>query len=175
MITPENNNDIEVKPQTKVVKKRSLRRPSGSGPDLRDNGSEAARRSATAILEVLAGEITPTVAASSLGVSLTRYYHIERYGLGGLIEGCEPRPRGRQDGPAKQIERLEKQLRVLTRDLARYQALARVSSKTIGLKKSRGRPSTKRKRKPVVRALKIAAGLKASGISLHAPSANVVS
>lgn len=147
----------------KVVKKRSTRRPPGSGPDLSSHGSEGARRVATAILEVLAGEITPSQAASSLGVSLTRYYHIERYGLSGLIEGCEPRPRGRQDGPDKQIERLEKQIRVLTRDLARYQALARVSSKTIGLKKSRGRPSSKRKRKPVVRALKIAEGLKPSG------------
>jgi len=146
---------------TKVVKKRSKkRRPSGSGPDLNDRGSESARKAATAILEVLAGELTPAQAATSLGVSVTRYYFIERYGLRGMIEGCEPRPRGRQDGPEKQMERLQKQVRTLERDLARYQALARVSSKAIGLKKSRGRPAAKRKRRPVVRALKIAEGLK---------------
>jgi len=147
--------------KTNVAKKKpKKRRPSGSGPDLSGQGSDSARKIATAILEVLAGEITPAEAARSIGVSVTRYYFLERYGLQGLIKGCEPRPKGRQDGPERKIRRLEKQVRTLERDLGRYQALARVSSKAIGLKRSRGRPAAKRKRKPVVRALKIAEGLK---------------
>ncbi len=143
----------------KTVKKRT-RRPSGSGPDLSGCGSTAARRVAAAILEVLAGESTPAQAASALGVSVVRYYHLERYGLEGLIAGCEPRPRGRRDGPEKQITRLQKQVAGLQRDLSRYQALARVAGKTNGLKKPRGRPRATGKRRPSVRALKVAGGLK---------------
>jgi len=130
--------------------------------------SRDARRTAAAVLEVLAGVRSPNEAAEALGVSPPRYYTLEARALEGLVTACEPRPRGPSPSPQKQIDDLEKQVAQLQRDLARMQALARTAQRTIGLAAvNRSKPKAsdngngdgktkRRRRKPAVRALKAA-------------------
>lgn len=124
--------------------------------------SREARRLAATILEVLAGERTPTQAAQALEVSLPRYYQLESRGLGGLVAACEPKPKGRQRTPKSEANTLKKENERLRRDLGRQQSLARLAQRTIGLspparpvKSSPG----KRRRRPTARALSAAARL----------------
>jgi hypothetical protein len=134
------------------------------------------------ILEVLAGVQTPTSAALALGIRLPRYYFLEQRALGGLVSACEPRPKGRTVGSDRQISRLERELTVCRRELARQQALTRAAQHVLGVKSSpipastigkpaasgKGQPvgsgtggKKSRKRRPVVRALRAARVLKA--------------
>ncbi len=132
----------------------------------RQSGSDRARRTAAAILEVLGGVRTPTAAAEALGVSLPRYYVLESRALQGFVDAVEPRPAGPPVRPAKQLERLQKEVEKLHNESARYQALVRATQRTVGLappkkarpKKANGRK--KRRRKPTVRALKASEGLR---------------
>jgi hypothetical protein len=126
-------------------------------------GSREARQLAAAVLEVLAGAIRPAEAAQVLGVSLPRYYTLERRALEGLVGGCEPVSVGRKArNPQKDVERLEKQVARLQQECARYQALARASQRAVGLSAPKGEGTTKpgRRRRPTVRALKVAQSLK---------------
>ena len=123
--------------------------------------SQDARRMAAAILEVLAGMRKPLEAAEALGVSLPRYYLLENRALDGMVEACEPRSKGRRCLPLKQLEQLQQQVVQLQRELARSQALARTTQRTIGLATISRSPASdgghgKRRRKPTVRALKVA-------------------
>jgi hypothetical protein len=116
---------------------------------------------AAVILEVLAGVRTPTEAASALSVSPNRYYQLEDRALEGLLRACEPRPRGPGVSQQKEIRRLKKQIKGLQDDVSRHQALARAAQRTVGLSPpAPGDTSSsgkrRRKRKPVVRALKLA-------------------
>jgi hypothetical protein len=97
------------------------------------NGSTEARRMAAAILEGLAGIRGPQDASAALGISMTRYYHLEARALQGLVAALEPRPRGRQHNPQVATARLEREKARLERDLARAQALVRSAQRTIGL------------------------------------------
>jgi hypothetical protein len=140
----------------KPVKERRHKKPMS----FKLNGSTTeSRRYAAAILEVLAGVRTPTDAAAVLNLSLPAYYKLESRALTGLIDACKPPSPGRQPSPNIELVRLRKDCRRLQQDLQRYQALARTAQRTVGLpappdpaKKtdSKGR----RKRRPVVRALK---------------------
>lgn len=142
--------------------------------------SREAQRCAAAILEVLAGVRTPTDAAAALGVSLPRYYLWEQRALAGLVSACEPRPVGKGPSLQHRIASLEKEIARLRQECARQQALVRAAQRTIGLGpppppksaiKSGGKaPATsaakaKRKRRPVARALKAAAALKAASVA----------
>ena len=142
--------------------------------------SREAQRFAAAILEVLAGVRTPTDAAAVLGVSVPRYYLWEQRALEGLVAACEPRPVGRAAGWRHQLAVLEKEVARLKQDCARQQALVRASQRTIGLgppppvkpaAKAGGKSAGKkvRKRRPVVRALKAAATLRAAASPEEAP------
>lgn len=129
--------------------------------------SMEARQAASVVMEVLAGGLSPTEAASALGINLPQYYKLEERAVRGLVAACEPMPLGPLSKPEKKIQELEKRSTELEREVARYQALARASQRSLGLdtgparkqrtavKGKRGRP-----RKPVVRALKIAGRLK---------------
>jgi len=137
-------------------------------PKLRTEGVSAeARRQAAAILEVLAGVRTPTEVASQLAISLTRYYIIESRALQGLVDACEPRPRGRVRTPASELAALRRECEQLRRQAARQQALLRVTERTMGLTssaaptsaKSENKSRKKRPRKPRARALLAAAVL----------------
>jgi hypothetical protein len=128
--------------------------------------SQLARRLAAAILEVLAGLRGPAEAAQVLGISLARYYQVERRALDGLLAGCEPRRRGAgQRGPSE-LATLRQECSRLRRECARQQALVRAAQRTVGLAPPPADPppsapptGTSRKRRPrrpQVRALRMA-------------------
>jgi hypothetical protein len=125
--------------------------------------SREAQRLAAAILEVLAGGRTPGQAAEALGVSVPRYYHLEGRALRALLEGCEPRLRGRLRNPERELTALRRQQERLQRELTRQQSLVRMAQRTIGLTPpaplAKASPSKKRRRRPVVRALQAATHL----------------
>jgi hypothetical protein len=125
--------------------------------------SRDAKRLAAVILEVLAGERTPTQAAQALEVSVPRYYQLESRGLGGLVTACERMPKGRQRTPAGEALALRKENERLRRDLGRQQALVRLAQRTMGLSPP-VRPGKvgphQRRRKPAARALSAAARLR---------------
>lgn len=128
-----------------------------------------ANRIAVAILEVLAGGRSPAEAADALKISLPRYYVLETRALEGLVAACEPKPLGKQPLLETRIAALEKELRQARRDCARQEALVRVAQRTVGLRtpeppKGKTAPPRDRrgrkKRRPVVRALKAVEKLK---------------
>jgi hypothetical protein len=136
-----------------------------------------ARRAAALILEVLAGVRTPAGAATALGIRLPRYYLWEQRAIQGLIAACEPRPVGRTVSTDRRLARLERELAVSRRELARHQALARTTQRALGLAPAASPASTatgkaqeassgtkrRRQRKPCVRALRAARLLQSSG------------
>ena len=125
--------------------------------------SREARQLAAVILDVLAGARTPTQAAEALALSLPRYYQLEARAVGGLIDACEPRPRGRQVEVTAELTRANKEVDRLRRELSRAQALVRLTQRTVGVPAPtpEKQGSRKRKRKPVVRALRRAEALRA--------------
>jgi hypothetical protein len=131
-----------------------------------DGVSPEARHQAAAILEVLAGVRTPTDVAQQLAISLTRYYIMEGRALQGLVQACEPRPQGRVRTSASELAALRRECAQLRRQVARQQALLRVTERTLGLAgtttsaQSDSKSSKKkRQRKPKIRALQAAAVL----------------
>lgn len=147
-------------------------RPAKTTPaaDSSDGPSREARRRAAVILEVLAGMRTTAQAAATLDVSLMRYYQLESDALRGLVVACEPKPRGRTQSPVSQLAALRRQCERLQRDLARQQALVRLSQRAVGVTAPAPPPAKgKRRRKPMARALRFAAQLRADD---PLPSAN---
>lgn len=129
--------------------------------------SREARRLAAVILEVLAGERTPTEAAEAVGVSVPRYYALEGQALEGLLKACEPRPRGPRRSPEREIVQLQAEIERLEREGARSVALLRATRRTVGLPPAERAPQKKpacggkgekkrRKRRPTARALRAA-------------------
>jgi hypothetical protein len=138
----------------------TAKRARNSAP-LLPEASKDAKRMAAVILEVWAGLRTPLQAAEALSVSLPRYYQIEASGLQGLVAGCAPKPKGRQANPAHEATALRRDNERLQRELGRQQALVRLTQRGLGVAPPPAKPATKkgRKRKPVVRALTLAARL----------------
>jgi hypothetical protein len=152
----------------------------------RQMASREAQRFAAAILEVLAGVRTPTDAAAAIGVSVPRYYLWEQRAVEGLVAACEPRPLGKKASQRQQIVVLQKEIARLKQDHARQQALVRATQRTIGLappphplSKPAGKTAAKtdaggagkirRKRRPVVRALKAVATLRVAPAGEESP------
>jgi HAMP domain-containing protein len=135
---------------------------------------QEARRTAAAILEVLAGIRTPSEAAQALSVSVPRYYALEQRAVTSLVAGCEPHLRGPVKSPQQRIAELEREIRRLRQQCDRQRALARAVQRTVGLpvpassvvagKVDRPSPSAsgkkRRTRRPTVRALKAAQALR---------------
>jgi hypothetical protein len=134
------------------------------GPAVR-NGSSDARQIGATILEVLAGTLTPTSAARALGVSAARYYVLEARALSGLVSACEVRPKGRVRSPQQEIAALGRENERLKAECARSRALTRAAQRAMGISlpgpdaESRS-VKGKRRRRPVVRALKAVDRLK---------------
>lgn len=129
--------------------------------------SEAQRLAAT-ILEVLAGMRSPPEAAQLLAISLPRYYQLEARALEGLVGALGPRPKGKQPDLENRVKLLEKQLESAHRQCARQEALVRTTRRTFGLAAALPKSTTpgrdplgRKKRQPVVRALKAARTLQA--------------
>jgi hypothetical protein len=131
--------------------------------------SRDARKMAAVLLEVLAGLRTPLQAAELLQVSLPRYYQLESRALVGFVEACEARPKGRQPGTVS-LEALRRDNERLKRDLTRQQSLVRLTQRTVGVAPpSPVKADTrKRKRKPMVRALRRAEQLREGANSVTA-------
>ena len=102
------------------------------GPSVK-GGSPEARKMAAAILEVLAGNLTPADAAVAMSVSPPRYYLLETRALEGLVAACEPRSKGPGHSLEKELESLGKEHERTKRELARAQALARVSQRAVAI------------------------------------------
>ncbi len=125
-------------------------------------GSELARRRAAAILEVLAGVLTPTEGAAALELQLARYYVLEARALGAMVAALEPRARGRRRTFARELEvaRLERDR--LEGEVRRLSGLLRAAERVVGLPQD-ARGSAKRRRseprgRRVVRALRAKRG-----------------
>src|SRR5262245_45024039 len=137
------------------------------------DATREAKRLAAVVLDVLAGSRSPPQAAETLGVSLPRYYQLEARALGGLVAACESRPRGRQPEADAELVTLRTELDRLKRELARSQSLVRLTQRTVG-----GAPPTpakpgKRKRKPVVRAMRRAQELHQEASGTEPPGEGV--
>jgi hypothetical protein len=120
--------------------------------------SKESKRLAAVILEVLAGVRTPGQAAEVLHVSLPRYYQLEVRALRGLVESCEPKPKGRQAQTGSAEAALRRENEHLRREVTRQQSLVRLTQRNIGLTPPAPKAVTgkKRKRRPCVRALQLA-------------------
>jgi hypothetical protein len=138
--------------------------------------SEAQRMAAT-ILEVLAGIGSPQEAAQIMSVSLPRYYQLEARALDGLVGALAPRPKGKQQSLENRIKVLEKQLELAQRQCARQQALVRVTQRALGTTLAmKPKPTSERdangrkKRRPMVRAMKAAKVLKSLAAEHNDPT-----
>ncbi len=109
-------------------------------------GSKEAIRTTALILEALGGLRSAPEAADTLGISLARYYVLERRAIQGMVAALEPRKRGRQRPLKAEIERLSREVERLEQDLLRYQALHRASQRVIGVPREDA-PQTGRRKK----------------------------
>ena len=118
--------------------------------------SREAKRLAAVLLDVLAGSRTTLQAAQTLGLSLPRYYQLEDRAMAHFLAGCESQPRGRQVSVGAPLQTLTKENERLKRELARFQSLARLTQRTVGVPPPTPAKDTgkRRKRKPMVRALR---------------------
>jgi hypothetical protein len=144
--------------------------PTSKDPDT----SREAKKRAAVVLEVLAGSRTPPQAAEALGVSLLRYYQLEARAVCGLIAACEARPRGRQPDVQTELDSAQKELERLKRELLRSQTLVRLTQRTIGVAPPGPAKPGKRKRRPVVRALRRAEQLHQEASSEPQPASEGV-
>lgn len=150
------------------------------GVRLGQQASTEAKRLAAAILEVLAGVRTTTDAAAAVGLSLTRYYQVEARALAGFLEACEPRATGPRPDGERALKALRRANERLQRELARQQALVRIGQRSVGLaavapppaKSGKSAGKKARRRRPVSRALQVAARLQPSAAP-PAAAANV--
>ena len=147
------------------MKTRRKRNPC---PELSTPGPEARMRAA-AVLEVMGGLSSPSAAAEAVGVSLPRYYALEKKALEGLVAACAPsRHKGRQVSPAREVEKLRERIKCLEREAARNLAMLRAAQRAVGLtapaakngKEAAKGKGGKRRRKPVVRAFVVAESLR---------------
>jgi hypothetical protein len=123
-----------------------MARRKGNGAPL--NGSKRAKQIAVAVLEALSGELSTTEAASQLGISMSRYYQLEARALKGLLQAVEPRARGPQKTPEREIAVLKADKKQLEKELRRHQALLRAAQRSVGLP---GRASQRASSKKPVR------------------------
>jgi hypothetical protein len=116
-------------------------------------GSRHARKAVAAILEALSGEIGTGEAAELLGVSLSRYYQLEGRALQGMLAAMEPRKRGIQKTPQREIQALKAEQKLLEKELRRHQTLLRAANRNLGLA-SKGRAKASSKGKPTRRGVR---------------------
>ena len=109
-------------------------------------GSKRAKQIAVAMLEALSGELGTTEAAAKLGVSLSRYYQLETKALQGLLEAVEPKSKGPQKTPEREICALRSDKKLLEKDLRRHQALLRAAHRSVGLPAGGSQKASSKKR-----------------------------
>jgi hypothetical protein len=144
-------------------------------PAREPDATREAKRRAAVVLDVLAGSRTPPQAAETLGVSLPRYYQLEARALGGLVAACESRPRGRRPDVEAELGGVRKELDRVKRELARSQSLVRLTQRTIGVAPPAPAKAGKRRRKPLVRAMRRAEELHHEASGTEPPGEGVPS
>lgn len=166
--------------RTKTTKKATAKGPrkrvppSRRGLDL-SKASAGARKTASALLQVLAGTMTPAEAAAALGVSHPMVYKLEARALEGFVQGCEPKSKGAPQSVETQLKKLQLEHAKLQRECARLQALVRAVQRATGIKpppaaskaKTKGNGKPRRKRKPAVRAMRLADKVKGNEPSIE--------
>jgi hypothetical protein len=110
------------------------------------HGSKRARQITVAVLETLSGEVGTTEAAAKLGVSLSRYYQLEARALAGMLEAVEPRAKGPQKTPEREIKALRAETKRLEKELRRHQALLRAAHRSVGLAGGGGKAASSKGR-----------------------------
>ena len=170
------------KTPTAAGQAKTVQRRPGAPQVCPGGASRQARQQAAAILEVLAGVRTPTEVAQQLAISLMRYYLLEGRALQGLVSACEPRPKGRGRTAASELTALRREAEQLHRQVARQQALLRLTQRTVGLTVAAAPPKSdstsrkkKRQRKPKARALQAAAVLQEPAATAAASQDNGLS
>ncbi len=167
-----NDNKRQPAPKKRPKRKRPVKTDRQVREAAINKASPGARQLAGVILRVLAGELGPAQAAEELGKSSGQYYKLEIRALEGLLQGCEPRTRGRQPRPEQELAQLQTAHDRLQRECARLQSLVRVLGKATGANRKPKSTPAKRKptkketakpkkgkrgrRKPTVRALRLA-------------------
>lgn len=117
---------------------RKGRKKDGPSPGI--PGSVEAKRTAHAVLEVLAGLRGPSEAAETLSVSLQRYYVLETRALEGLVKALEPREKGKRTASLpSRLEAAEKERDRLKTELDRMRSLVRLTQRAVGLSSKRGK------------------------------------
>lgn len=135
-----------------------------SGPETL-KGSRRARRVVAGILEALSGEIGTSEAAELLGVSLSRYYQLESRALQGMLAAMEPRKRGIQKTPEREIKALRAEKKQLEQDLRRQQTLLRAAHRSLGLgARGRKKASSKKRARRGVRGKTVLQTLRRDGV-----------
>ena len=111
-------------------------------------GSKRARQVAVAVLDALSGEVGVSEAAEQLGISLSRYYQLETKALEGMLRALEPRGKGPQKTPEREIKALRAEKQALEAELRRQQNLLRAAHRTVGLggRRAGSGPSKRRRR-----------------------------
>ena len=97
------------------------------------SASKTSRKQVAIILEALSGEIGTTEASEKMGVSLSRYYQLEARALEGMLKAMEPKKRGIQKTPAREIGALKAEKQLLEKELRRQQSLLRAANRSMGL------------------------------------------
>jgi hypothetical protein len=116
-------------------------------------GSARARQCVAVILAVLSGDCSLAAASQQLGVSLTRYYGLERQALQAMVLALEhPRERHRIVAASRHQVRLEQ-------EVLRLQALVRATQRAAGVPAPK--KSEKRRRTLAPRARKLLVHLRA--------------
>lgn len=122
-------------------------------------GTRDARKTAAVILEVLTGLVRPQDGATAVGVSVNRYYQMERRALEGMVKGCEPKPMGKRRKPEVLEAELKGRIRRLENEVARHQAIARAAQKAMGILPPKVDPKRRKPRRLPVRAVKMVKSL----------------
>jgi len=157
-VTPEPEDPEQIEELIGLSKYRDARR------EPIDRRSEQARQRAAYVLEVLGGRLTPQQAADGLSITVPRYYTLEERAVRGLAAACEPLPQGPAPRAEQEIAKLSKRCTELENELIRFQALSRAAHRAIGLDlqahRDKEKKGKRKKRKPIVRALRASARLK---------------
>ena len=169
----------------RAPRKKTGRPPKPKQPPPEQAASPQARRTATILLEVLAGQRSTTDAARALDVSSVRFYAIEARAVAGFITACEPRPTGIQPEvrDAHDLERQRELVRRQGMELQQLRSVLRSTQRQLGVvapppdpkKKAdadgKGKPKRK-PRRPTVRALTVVRRLIAADAAISSsPSA----
>jgi len=129
-----------------------MKRPHPGRPPAPLPGGQQAKQRAAIVLAVLSGDCPIDEASRRLGISPTRYYHLERQALEGLIHALdEPLEKRRMAAICREQVQLE-------HEVLRLQALVRATQKAVALPPPPKRTGRRRKMPP--RARKVIAQLR---------------